>query len=84
MAFRVTCLACKSVAVITSSTKQTEETKELYCNCTNPFCGHTFVVTVSFARTLSPSVLYFSPETRDAIQRKTRLEQQELFHSLAG
>ena len=52
---KMNCPHCGAVAHIRSSRKVSRMTRELYCQCTNLTCGHTFVGLVEVVRTLSPS-----------------------------
>lgn len=52
---RVKCPHCKSSARIRTSRNITDFTKELYCQCENVMCGHTFVAQIEAVRTISPS-----------------------------
>lgn len=79
MAFRVYCPICNKVARITSSNSMDTQFKQAYCACTNPECGHTFVMNVEFSHTLSPSALSLSKELRDKIRETAPVEQASLF-----
>lgn len=52
---RMDCPHCGSKASIRTSRPVSRMTRELYCQCTNLDCGHTFVSLVEVVRTLSPS-----------------------------
>lgn len=52
---RMDCPHCGSKSNIRSSRSVTRMTRELYCQCTNLDCGHTFASLVEVVRTLSPS-----------------------------
>jgi len=52
---KMNCPHCGAVAHIRSSRTVSRMTRELYCQCTNLICGHTFVGLVEVVRTLSPS-----------------------------
>ncbi|MHA6822186.1 ogr/Delta-like zinc finger family protein [Ralstonia pseudosolanacearum] len=52
---KVTCPHCDSVASIRTSRAVSRVTRELYCQCTNLLCGHTFVSLLEAVRTLAPS-----------------------------
>ncbi|MCJ2164644.1 MULTISPECIES: ogr/Delta-like zinc finger family protein [unclassified Pseudodesulfovibrio] len=79
MAFRVYCPICKRVARIESSNSMSRQFKQAYCACSNPECGHTFVMNVEFSHTLSPSALSLSKELRDRIRETAPTEQGSLF-----
>ncbi|WP_419787328.1 ogr/Delta-like zinc finger family protein [Pseudodesulfovibrio sp.] len=79
MAFRVYCPICKQVARITSSNSMDTQFKQAYCTCSNPECGHTFVMNVEFSHTLSPSALSLSEGLREKIRDTAPMEQASLF-----
>ena len=79
MAFRVYCPVCKKVARIESSNSMDRQFKQAYCACTNPECGHTFVMNVEFSHTISPSALSLSEALRDKLKRTAPTEQASLF-----
>jgi hypothetical protein len=81
---RVLCTSCNSKAIIGKTDRISAAHANLYCSCSDPECGHTFVVNVSFSHTLSPSakshsqvvVQLFnsmSPENRKQLQRELSL-----------
>ncbi|MGI2146269.1 ogr/Delta-like zinc finger family protein [Shewanella frigidimarina] len=51
---RVLC-TCGKKAIIGKTDRLSVEHANLYCSCSDPECGHTFVANVSFSHTLSPS-----------------------------
>ncbi|WP_419174418.1 ogr/Delta-like zinc finger family protein [Desulfosediminicola sp.] len=79
---RVYCDRCKNVAVIQSSSQESDLVKKLYCTCTNPVCGHSFVMDLSFSHTISPSALDMPAELLEKIKKTTRPQQQALFASV--
>lgn len=52
---QVICTACEKKAVIYSRKYISKQVSDLYCSCRDPECGHTFVATLAFKHTLSPS-----------------------------
>lgn len=54
---RMNCPHCGSKSSIRTSRPISRMTRELYCQCTNLNCGHTFVSLVEVVRTLSPSCI---------------------------
>jgi hypothetical protein len=71
------CPHCRARSTARSSRDMSITFREVTFACTNPECGHTYVVNMEFARTLSPSAtpdlslnLPLSPHVRE------RLEQQ--------
>lgn len=78
---RILCPTCSAKAVIGKTDRISVAYANLYCSCTDPECGHTFVSTVSYSHTLSPSAKTatelvsalakaLSPEQRKALQRE--------------
>ncbi|MGI2173993.1 ogr/Delta-like zinc finger family protein [Shewanella ulleungensis] len=81
---RVLCTSCNSKAIIGKTDRISSAHANLYCSCSDPECGHTFVVNVSFSHTLSPSaktssqlvhqlVNAMSPTNRQQLQRELNL-----------
>lgn len=55
---RVNCNSCGSVARISHSEPISEDGasfRALYCQCQNVECSHSFVMNLTFSRTLTPS-----------------------------
>lgn len=48
---RIEC-QCGSRAVVSRSEKESNDSASLFCSCTNPECGHTFVSSLSFKHSL--------------------------------
>ncbi len=54
---RIICDRCHGKARITTRREITPRFTKLYCVCNNAECGHSFVMHLEFAHTLSPSGL---------------------------
>lgn len=78
---RILCTSCGKKAIIGKTDRLSVGHANLYCSCSDPECGHTFVTNVSFSHTLSPSAKNtseivtalakaLSPEQRKALQRE--------------
>ncbi|WP_250466080.1 MULTISPECIES: ogr/Delta-like zinc finger family protein [unclassified Caballeronia] len=74
------CPHCRSRAVARSSHEISLTFREVTYQCTNPECGHTYVVNMEFARTLSPSAtpnldlkLPLSPHVRERLAQQLDL-----------
>lgn len=52
---RVYCKVCGQRGRITKSNQLSPAVADLYCQCTDAECGHSWVATLSFSHTLSPS-----------------------------
>jgi hypothetical protein len=81
---RVLCTSCGQKAIIGKTDRLSVEHANLYCSCSDPECGHTFVANVSFSHTLSPSsknttevvsalVKSLSPSQRKELQQELAL-----------
>ncbi|WP_300674046.1 ogr/Delta-like zinc finger family protein [Desulfoluna sp.] len=79
---RIRCNRCGKTATIQSSTQISDEFKQLYCCCTNPLCGHTFVMDLAFSHTLSPSAVDIPSEALERIRGASRGELRGMFKSL--
>lgn len=80
---RIHCTECDAKAVIRSSERISNVTRRAYCVCSNPQCGHTFAVDVSFSHTISPSALALPPALREAVQSRSPAQIRALFLPLA-
>ncbi|MGF1688338.1 ogr/Delta-like zinc finger family protein [Photobacterium japonica] len=52
---RIHCTQCGQKAIIGKTNWITGQTADIYCSCCDPECGHTFVMSLGFSHTLSPS-----------------------------
>lgn len=52
---RVICPECSQKGRITKTNKMSLQVSDLYCQCTDAECGHTWVSRLSYSHTLSPS-----------------------------
>ncbi|MBF4257542.1 MULTISPECIES: ogr/Delta-like zinc finger family protein [Vibrio] len=52
---RVICPECGCKSRIHKSNRITDSHADLYCSCSDPECGHSFVMNLSYSHTLSPS-----------------------------
>ncbi len=78
---RIRCNRCEKLAVIQSSSQELDLVKKLYCTCTNPQCGHTFVMDLVFSHTLSPSAMDLPDQLIAKIRTLPRIELERLFSS---
>ncbi|MGF1710118.1 ogr/Delta-like zinc finger family protein [Vibrio sp. 99-70-13A1] len=51
---RIFC-GCGERSIITKTNRLSNDCADLYCSCSDPECGHTFVMNLSYSHTLSPS-----------------------------
>ena len=49
----VECSVCGSKATIRSSRKISNLSREMYCQCNDPFCGHSFAAILQITKTIS-------------------------------
>ncbi|WP_421218217.1 ogr/Delta-like zinc finger family protein [Aeromonas enteropelogenes] len=52
---RVFCRECGALGRITKTHRFSLDTSDLYCQCTDAECSHSWVATLSFSHALSPS-----------------------------
>jgi len=76
---RVVCPSCGSKAVISSSSKLSEQVTDLYCRCSNVAeCGCTFVSTLAFKHTLNPPIKSTADLALSLINRLSKEERAAL------
>ena len=71
---------CGSKAAIQSRQQRSDDVADLYCSCKNPHCGHTFVMTLSFKSTLSPSANMGRAMLLDLFGHMDKQAQQEFIN----
>ncbi|EOY4055704.1 ogr/Delta-like zinc finger family protein, partial [Cronobacter sakazakii] len=54
---KMTCPVCLADAKIRKTNRKHPQLADVYCQCSNMECGHSFVMNVSFSHTISPSAL---------------------------
>ncbi|MEM5451874.1 MULTISPECIES: ogr/Delta-like zinc finger family protein [Paraburkholderia] len=74
------CPHCRTRATARSSREMSLTFREVTYQCNSPECGHTYVVNMEFARTLSPSAtpnltlnLPLSPHVRERLAQQLEL-----------
>lgn len=73
---QVNCTECGGKATIHSRRQLDVKMSQLYCNCKNPLCGHTFVMDLCFSHTLSPSANQAKDIVRDMLRALPEAERQ--------
>ena len=74
---------CESPARITNRNQLSPAVADLYCQCTNVFCGHTFVAKLAYSHTLNPSkkrtdqLLFDFVAKMSATERRALVDQVE-------
>lgn len=79
---RVYCKECHSKGRIASREELSMEFARLYCQCLDAECGHTWVTTLTFSHTLSPSAKVVDRLLFDRLRELPRHQQRELFDQL--
>ena len=81
---RVYCRECSSKGRITKTNRLDKDYTELYCQCGDAECGHTWVVGAGYRHTLSPSAKTTSQMAFHLIKSLTPEMQRDLFKDLQG
>ncbi|WP_082856188.1 ogr/Delta-like zinc finger family protein [Vibrio sp. HI00D65] len=79
---RVVCPECGEKARIQKSNRISASYSDLYCSCSDPECGHTFVMNLSFSHTLSPSAKTTSQLAFEMVKALAPDQRQELKQQL--
>jgi len=80
---RVVCPECGEKARIQKSNRISASYSDLYCSCSDPECGHTFVMNLSFSHTLSPSAKTTSQLAFEMVKALAPDQRQELKQQLS-
>ncbi|EKO3919206.1 ogr/Delta-like zinc finger family protein [Vibrio metschnikovii] len=80
---RVICPECGEKARIHKSNRLTNSVADLYCACSDPECGHTFVMNLSYSHSLSPSAKTTSQLAFDLVKALPPEARQQLKHQLS-
>ena len=65
---RVVCPECGEKARIQKTNRISAGYSDLYCSCSDPECGHSFVMNLTFSHTLSPSAKTTSQLTFEMVK----------------
>ncbi|EDK30718.1 ogr/Delta-like zinc finger family protein [Vibrio chagasii] len=79
---RVIFQECGEKARIQKSNRISAGYSDLYCSCSDPECGHTFVMNLSFSHTLSPSAKTTSQLAFEMVKALAPDQRQELKQQL--
>lgn len=74
----VRCKECGGKGRITNRKEQSELVADLYCSCNDSECGHTWVMTLAFGHSLSPSAKSADKMLVDLLRSKTPKEQKAI------
>lgn len=80
---RVYC-KCGEKGRIVSRDELSLDFAKLYCQCSSPVCGHTWVSNLTFSHTLSPSAKAVDRLLFDRLRTLSRAQQRDLFDQLGA
>ena len=80
---RINCKACGHKARISSRNELSPEFVDLYCQCLDANCGHTFVMSLTYSRTLRPSAGAIDQLLFDRLNQLPAAKQRQLFDQLS-
>ncbi|MBE8557925.1 ogr/Delta-like zinc finger family protein [Vibrio sp. OPT24] len=80
---RVICPECSEKARIQKSNRISAGYSDLYCSCSDPECGHSFVMNLTFSHTLSPSAKTTSQLAFEMVKALAPDQRQELKQQLS-
>jgi len=69
-------------ATIRKTNRKHPQLPDVYCQCNNLECGHTFVMNVSFSHTISPSALIGDGRIRELLNALGRDERKQVLELL--
>ncbi|EHC7287151.1 ogr/Delta-like zinc finger family protein [Vibrio parahaemolyticus] len=79
---RAICPECGEKARIQKSNRISASYSDLYCSCSDPECGHTFVMNLTFSHTLSPSSKTTSQMAFELVKALSSESRKELKNQL--
>ena len=79
---RVQCPECGEKSNIQKTNRLSLGYADLYCSCSDPDCGHSFVMNLTFSHTLSPSAKRSLALIGELIKQLGPQHQQELKQQL--
>ncbi|PTP89152.1 ogr/Delta-like zinc finger family protein [Vibrio splendidus] len=80
---RVVCPECGEKARIQKSNRISAGYSDLYCSCSDPECGYSFVMNLTFSHTLSPSAKTTSQLAFEMVKALAPDQRQELKNQLS-
>ncbi|OED83362.1 ogr/Delta-like zinc finger family protein [Vibrio splendidus] len=80
---RVICPECGEKACIQKSNRISAGYSDLYCSCSDPECGYSFVMNLTFSHTLSPSAKTTSQLAFEMVKALAPDQRQELKQQLS-
>lgn len=79
----INCKACGHKARISSRNELSPTFIDLYCQCLDVNCGHTFVMSLTYSRTLRPSAGAIDQLLFDRLSQLPASQQRQLFDQLS-
>lgn len=79
---KMTCPECLADARIRKTNRKHPQLADAYCICTNVECGHSFVMTVSFSHTISPSALKGQGRVKELIDAMPEQDREKALEFL--
>lgn len=76
---RIVC-KCGQKAKIKASNILSPQVKQLYCACSDVFCGHTFVMDLSFSHSINPPKQVNDGAVFELLQSMGEKDRQQLFN----
>ena len=80
---RVICPECGAKSRIQKSNRLDDKVSDLYCSCSDPECGHSFVMNLSYSHSLSPSAKTTSQLAFHLVKALPPEQRQELKQQLS-
>lgn len=81
---RIICRDCGGKARIGSRENMSVEYAKLYCQCLDPRCGHSFVMSLSYSHPLRPSASSVDQLIFDRLRELPVSKQRQLFDQLSS
>ncbi|HFJ4332302.1 ogr/Delta-like zinc finger family protein [Serratia liquefaciens] len=81
---KVNCTECGAAAIISKTNRKDPKLSDLYCQCSDVECGHTFVMNLTFSHTISPSARTGSSLVRSLLSLLRPEEKQIALDLLQG
>jgi hypothetical protein len=78
----MTCPDCLADATISRTNRKYPQLSDVYCQCTNLECGHTFVMNVPFSHTTSTSALTGDGMVKELLNALGRDERKQVLELL--
>ena len=79
---KITC-GCGAPAIINKTNRLSNDCADLYCECSNPACGHKFVMSLYYSHTLSPSAKTTNELSNALIKALTPQSREHVFQQLS-